>query len=202
MNAKKKNTQQTTRKGEGEPLGILRQSSGGSGVASLDLDLSNLPVPERRYTADVAGLLQSKSLVRMLFGQTKVDGIQIRSMLDVHFSMAGITRFLNTTQALEPVFEHLKLNYGVTRSDLTDFSDEPNQTIGLTANIVMSSCSEWESCLDFYQISPFSIAAAQKGGGLSADQVVRVSLPTDLFMGMIESLKLIVESQAIASGEK
>lgn len=90
-------------------------------------------------------------------------------------------------------FELLK-QQGMKLGTLIDITDEPNQTIGLTANIVMASCSGEESALDFYHMSPFSVVEVQKGGGLFADPVVRVILPTSLLMALVDKLDQIKDS--------
>lgn len=194
MSTRKDHIQRTARAGEGVQIAIVRQIGATTDSHhQIQIDLRSAPVPDRRYTADVVCLTQSNGVVRFLFGQTRVDGIQLRSLLDVHFSLLAASRLSKTMDDLKISFELLK-QQGMKLGTLIDITDEPNQTIGLTANIVMASCSGEESALDFYHMSPFSVVEVQKGGGLFADPVVRVILPTSLLMALVDKLDQIKDS--------
>lgn len=194
MSTKAKHLQKSYRQGEGYPLTVSSRASGDPGKTTLEFSLHELPVPDRRYVADVASVIRANGFVRMLFGQTKIDGVQLRSLLDIHFPISAISRFLGTAKALEVAFDELKSSSEFSPVYLSDIKDEPEQTIGLTANILMASCSGEESCMDLYQISPYSVAEVKKGRGLSADPVVRVSLPTELLLSLIEEFHSIIGS--------
>lgn len=195
MSTKKAHLQKNARQGEGVPLTMVRQSVDSSGeVMSLEIDLRNLPVPDRRYTADVVALVQSDEFVRMIFGQTQVDGIKLRSLLDIHFPKNAIHRFLRSLEKIDSTLEHLKSKYGIQPAQITTVVEEPSQTIGLTANMIMASVSNRESGLDFFHMSSFSTAEARRGGNLYADPIVRVSLPTSLFFSLIAQLNSIKAS--------
>ena len=79
----------------------------------------------------------------------------------------------------------------VTPFGLIESLQEPTQTVGLTANIVPCAFSDAEACMDFYQLSPFMASALVAHGDVYAEPVVRVTLPTGLFVALIGRLRTL-----------
>ena len=109
-------------------------------------------------------------------------------------TMQAIREFLNT---LDKVREGLAKT-GIKPHQLLDKFEEPPHAAGLTANLVPMAFSNDECCMDFYQVSPFVRSALQKGGELFVEPVVRVMLPTGLFLGVIERLDHLASHEGAA----
>jgi hypothetical protein len=150
-------------------------------------NLSQVPVPDRRYPADVVSIVSDEHMVRLLFGQRKIAGAGLRSLLVIHMTFDSIHQFLGSFEAVEKkVSEMLKK---LPDGKLAKIDEEPQQTVALAASIIVAGYSGAESCLDFYHTSPFSIQTVQAGGKLAVEPVVRVTLPTSTFLAMWSSLK-------------
>ena len=178
------------RPNSGSRLSIVRRDLG-NGNHEMEIQLGDAPVPERRYTADVAGILTSRDYARIIFGQTKIGSTELRSMLDIHFPLRAIKRFLVGAVKLEEAFKAMSQITGAQTEQMIEFSDEPSQTVALSANSITAALSGSEACMDYIHISPSAIERAAKGEDLFAEPVVRVNLSTGLMMAVIEKLKLI-----------
>ena len=183
--------QSISRAGEGVALHTTYVSVGGLQGANVSIDLTRAPVPERRYTADVATLLCSDSLVRMIFGQTKVDRKELRSIVDIHMSRRAVVQLLDSINATGDTLKNLQASLNFPTANLIDIADEPSQTVGLSASVVAAAYANEEACLDFYHVSSFVMAHLQRntGANVVAEPVVRVILPTPLLIAIVERMK-------------
>jgi hypothetical protein len=68
-----------TRPNAGHKLSIVRRDLG-NGTHEMDIELSDAPFPERRYTADIAAVVKVKDYARIIFGQTKIGGLGCRKL--------------------------------------------------------------------------------------------------------------------------
>lgn len=134
-------------------------------------------------------VLSAQDGARLIFGQAKVAGEGLRSLVVVHITSLGVRQFLRSTPGvLEVARDYLKRNR-MSVAKLTDIKEEPSQTAALAANLVAAAFSDTEACLDFYHASPFVMMSVKSGGDFAANPVVRVSLPTVLFVAMCEKLE-------------
>lgn len=155
-------------------------------------NLSTLPVPDRRYSADTCYVSYWNETVYVLFGQAKLDGKGLRNMLAVKMTPASVMLYLNslkTGQLMENVTEPL----GITAETLPELDNEPAETVTLAANIVMAGLSGREGCMDFYYASPFSKSLAAQVKKLAVDPVVRVDVRTSLMLGLNAKLTKILD---------
>lgn len=170
---------------------------GSSSLVSVGIDLSKAPIPERRYVADVAAVVVSDDIVRLLFGQTQVVGKQLRTLLDVHVPAVGIVSFLESlrTQGMPETFAVLREKLGREGRGLYEITEEPKQSVGLAVNLIAMAVTAREACLDMYYASTFILSKAVRGmGPLSADPVVRVSLPSAVLLALVARLESLRDS--------
>jgi hypothetical protein len=182
------------RPGEGATISVVRhQTPGVSGVTniSLTVDLGSAPVPERRYVADVGTVVLAHEGARLVFGQSKVTGRDLRSLIVIHMSAYGVHQFLRSTPDMLKTAKEFMQRNQLTVGDLAEINEEPNQTVALAANLVAASYSGTEACMDFYHTSPFVVMQVKAGGDFAADPVVRVSLPMVLLYAICEKLEKI-----------
>ena len=170
---------------------VRHQTPGVSGVTniSLTVDLGSAPVPERRYVADVGTVILAHEGARLVFGQSKVSGSGLRSLIVVHMSAYGAHQFLRSTPDMLKTAKKFMQQNQLTVGSLTEIGEEPNQTVALAANLIAASYSGTEACMDFYHASPFVVMQVKAGGEFAADPVVRVSLPMVLLYAICEKLE-------------
>ncbi len=184
------------RPGEGAALHVTRVSRvgvDGKTTAALGVNLASAPVPERKYVADVFDVSFEDGLARLLFGQARIDGKGLRSLLVIHLGGEAAAHFMESTSAksgpdamtFEQSLESLKLNAAKPMKNM----EEPTQTVALKASAMYSAFSGVDSCIDFYQISPASIHLSRNSDYLGVDPVVRVDMRTPILLGVIDSLR-------------
>lgn len=164
-----------------------------SGVTniSLTVDLGSAPVPERRYVADVGTVVLAHEGARLVFGQTKVTGHGLRSLIVIHMSAYGVHQFLRSSPDMLKTAKEFMQRNRLSVGNLMEITEEPNQTVALAANLIAASYSGTEACMDFYHASPFAVLQVKAGGEFAADPVVRVSLPMVLLYAVCEELEKI-----------
>lgn len=181
------------RPGEGTLLDIVPAADvqpTGSTSISIGIRLSDAPVPDRKYVADICCILKTNGHFKLLFGQQRVDSTELRSLLVIHMSNDGVKRVLESFQGMsKPTYQELVDALNFEAEDLSDCPKEPNQTVALSANLGICGISGAESCFDFFQASPFAIVAAPKAKKLALDPVVRVELRTSLLFSIVDKLK-------------
>lgn len=177
------------RPGEGVeiPTADRRQVVGVDGTASVvfSFRLADAPAPDRRYLADAYSLTPAIEGCRFLFAQEKI-GRGLRSLVVVHMSGESLQRFVDSTPGLPLPDEH----FSSPKQDAPIIVDvEPDQTVAFRANLVAVAVSNGETCMDFYQLSPFAMHAVQNGGRLQVSALVRVELRTGQFFALLKEIK-------------
>ena len=182
------NTEIPVRPGEGfELVSERRQTVETDGKSSLAFSfrLADAPAPDRRYVTDVYSVHPSVEGCKFLFAQEKIGG-GLRSLLVIHLSDEAVYRFVESTGTVS--------NWSISGS--TNAADapirieqEPDQTVAFRANAVAVAVANGESCMDFYQMSAFSLHAVQNGGKLQMTQLVRVEMRTGQFFGLLRDLE-------------
>lgn len=172
----------------------------GQTTTRMGIDLGLAQVPDRRYVADTANAIYANDTLKLLFGQTKLDG-GLRSLLIIYFAAERLETFLEAINTMpKPSLAEIIGRLQLQAITLEQISREPEQTTSLVANIVGVGVSGREACLDFYHMSPFSILKIPSTHKVALDPVVRIHVPTALFAALIDRLKQI--KQQLPTGEQ
>jgi hypothetical protein len=135
---------------------------------------------------------QTTSGVTLLFGQMKLGG-DLRSLLAVNMSFDAMHQLVESFEIFRKSAEDVK-KQGLQTGHLTEITEEPAQTVAMTATMAYVGFSGEDACMDFYYASPFSLQKASALSKLAVDPVVRVNLATSLFLAMWDSLSKLKES--------
>lgn len=184
------------RPGEGTLLDVLPETEptpAGSTSITFAVQLGSAPVPDRKYVADVCTVLYSPNGFRLLFGQERLGGKELRSLVVIHMAAAGVARLIKSFENMkQPSLAELVETLAVQPESLSTMPQEPDQTVALSANMTLGAIAGREACLDFYQASPFSIVAVRKAKKLGLDPVVRIDVRTTLLLGLLDELRKLV----------
>lgn len=162
----------------------------GQTVTSVGVDLSKAPVPDRKFAADTCTLIVRSYAVKLLFGQERIDGKGLRSAIVVQMSRvsgANLVRIIESMKA--PSLQDVVNAEGIQSEPLSPLPDEPPQALTLSANMAIFAMTGQDSCIDFYQASPFAMAVALRAKKLQLDPVVRVEVRTPLLISLIAELR-------------
>lgn len=169
--------------GEPVPITILEpiNNDAGNVTARMQLPLSVAQAPRRRFTADAFAILSRDDSYHLIFLQRRVDGSQIRAMVDVQM----------TTQAVNAFADGIKLEK-LTGPYSSPFDlaklQEPEQTVTLSANYARSASSPNGSCIDFYFASQFSLMEAIHTKQIHLEGEVRIVTSSCVFEGLMRTL--------------
>jgi hypothetical protein len=166
----------------------------GQTATVLSADLSSVPVPAKRYSADVAFVGYDRETVKILFGQEKFGaGGRLRTLLIIKMTPAAVMRHLEQVDGAEPSFPSVAERIGVIAEDLPQFANEPRETVTFDANMILAAFTGREACSDFYHASPFSVSVGRESKKLALDPVVRVDMRTSLMFGVIAALRKLMD---------
>jgi hypothetical protein len=192
------------REGEGVALDVrVKHDVGVSGqsVALMEVDARNAPVPDRRYVADMYAVGTEGRSIRLMFGQRRLNSTELRTLLIIQMSPIAVRQFLETIEHVKnPTFQEILQTVGATPEPPGVVDREPDQTVALSANMLLTAMSGDEATIDFYKASPFSLHVAPQRGKLSLDPVVRVDLRSDVAVGAICELRRVVDRVAPGVG--
>jgi len=196
---KRQHLQRFRQPGGGDGNIVPAQRADVGSTVTIGIDLSKLPVPERRYVADVASVVATDDIVHLLFGQAQVigNGGKLRSMLDIHVPAQGIRHFLQSIEShtMPETLTSLRAKLGQEGRGLYEITEEPKETFSLPVNMIAVAISSREACLDMYYADTFVMSRAVQGvGRLTADPVVRISLPSAVLLAVIAKLESLRDS--------
>ena len=184
------------REGEGVLVDIqfgAVASVSGKSVGSVLANLGSVPVPQKRYSADICFVGYSHETVAILFGQTKYGTEKLRNLLVVKMTAVNVRRLVESTDSIsDPSLAEIAQRLKLVPETLPDFDSEPEESVSLNASIALTGITGREGCMDFYHVSPFSITAAAKSRKLALDPVVRVDLRATLVFGLIAELRSLL----------
>jgi hypothetical protein len=168
-------------------------STSGETVSSVGITLATAPVPERRYVADVCYVKHDSVGVKIIFGQQKLIQGLLRSAIVIKMSRRGVSQLLSSVDEISnPSYAEIAERERFTPISVQEPESEPEQVITLAANLAISAMSGEETSMDFLQMSPFAMAVLAKGAHQAPiDPVVRVDLHSEVFLGLLESLRRI-----------
>lgn len=178
------------RLGEGVGVDITSTRNvvvGGVPQITVTFDLGKTEVPSRKFYSNALQVLEDDGVFHLCFGQKRLfngnaKNVVLRSLIDVVMTEEAIRNLLF-------IVKDLDFDAG-RKIGLSNFTEEPSQTLPLNANFVATSVGKDESCLDFYQGSGFELAAVAAGQPrLHLDPVVRLFLPSALLRSMILDLR-------------
>lgn len=189
------------RQGEGDAITVVRHpiTSANGSTQQISFEFALARVPDRRYPAEVGGVVKSEYMVRLYFGQSKSVGNGLSTLLMIHIPFVAIRQFVDSVAAgLEErsiTFFTFLENSMPTLLDLTKETEQPSSTVTLEANIIAFAFHGREACMDFYHASPFVWDSfLKRGGKFYAEPVVRVTLTTLLSISLIKSMESLVKS--------
>lgn len=166
---------------------------GGLPAVALKFDLAKARVPDRRYAADACAIATAHGVIKIMFGQERIDGKGWRTLLVVNMPIPGVQAFLATlTNISNPTLEEVAANLHLADETLSAKASEPefpNQVASLTANLGLFAVANTEACLDLYHASAFAVAAVSGSRKLSVDPVVRIDMRTQLFIALFSALR-------------
>lgn len=183
-------------KERGGPVQIVTQQvtrGDGSMASVLAIDLSQALAPDRVYCADLCGVVYENSTAKLLFGQQGRDGT-IRSMVEVTVPPLSAMQFLELFDGLKnPSIPEILQILGLEPAPVTKFTIEPKDIVQFKANLVTSAFYGSDSCLDFYNISAFTMGVLQKNGGSTTSAnvlgVVRIETSAPVVASLVNGLR-------------
>ena len=182
----------TSRPGEGAPIGFVsrhRSNPDGTTAITLQLNLTTATVPDRRYVANAAAVVQEKDRLTLIFGHTKLGGAGYRSLLLIDLSSTYVHQLLKASENMLKLAAQYFERHKVPSGALSVIKEDvPGQTVPFAANLATAGFTGRDACMDYYYASPFSVQIAGAGGEFQAEPVVRVSLPTALMLAIYERL--------------
>jgi hypothetical protein len=179
------------REGEGVVVTTARRMvprPDGTTSYEMAVDMGDAPVPERRYVADIASVSYRDGTVYLVFGQRKLVGRGLRTMVVLTMSSLGVLNFLKACEGIpsEVLNKFVSPNLMLKTDEL---EEEPSQVVDLAANIIVAGFSGREACFDFYFVSPYVLGQLAQGGKFAVDPVVRVILQSGLASAIVKSLQ-------------
>ena len=180
--------QRAHRVGEGHSVEVTVVPNAHGGVAAFGIDTMSLPVPDRKLTCDVVGLVQDTFMMKLLFAQKEANGDGYLSLLTVQMAFESVANFLESMAPLEAgVVELEKGNF--PSGSVSEIKGHAQQSAAVSASIILAGYAGIEGCMDFYYASPFSVHSISLGNRLSVEPVVRVSLPAPLLFALSRALR-------------
>jgi len=185
------------RTGEGSPVTvqIVRHiESNGVSTEAIAVNLSEAPVPDRSYGADVFCVAYTRGVVNIYFGQTQASNPNgLHSLLAIRMTPANAHNFIASLTEAGPgmvqSIEATLLQLGVEPAEPFAIAADPAQFVKLTANFSLSAVSNGDACLDFMNASPFSMLAVQASQKLVIQPVVRIELASPQLLGLVGAMK-------------
>jgi hypothetical protein len=175
------------REGEGYVVESQRRTiplPNGTQSVQVELEMSRAPVPDRRYQVDVCAIQYRKGIVELMLGQKTISGQSLRSLIVIHLSSMGVLLYLRSCEKMRAGFKTFIETHGLA-DELEAIAEEPQQTVSLTANVVLAAYSGREACLDFYFASPYMMSRLSKNEEFAVEPVVRVTLSAGLMWAML-----------------
>lgn len=180
---------------EGYPLSLLKLPSSldaSKETVAFGLDISAAPVPQRRYAAEISDLrLQNGDLI-FLFGQLFPDTDEVDSILSIRMNpIAGIQLLESIEGMKKPGLDGIAKSMRIEGRPLTKKFSKSAQMAKVVANLAAIAVSGFETCIDFYHASAFSMRQAATTKQLAVEPIVRVDIQTSVFISLVAELKTI-----------
>lgn len=179
----------STRPGEGYAVDLTIVSTDKNNVVGT-MDMSSLPVPDRRFASDAANIRVDGHQVKLLFAQKQPVGDDLLSMLIVTMAPESVVQLLETLndKFMGTLREYLSKLPAV---ELETFKANAPQSVALMSSVALVGFTGSTACLDFYFASPFSVQQLATIRKLSLEPVVRVTIPTGVLLALIDGLRKV-----------
>jgi hypothetical protein len=159
------------------------------------LDITGVPVPDKKYVADVYGVTHAGQAIKLYFGQSPVPGGDLHTLLVINMSMQSVQNCVSVIdQVKEPSFDEIRDRENVSPAPIMEIKQIPAQTVTLSATLAISAMSGQDAAMDFLKSSAFAIAVAAKTSELAVDPVVRVEMSSEIFIGLVNELRRVVST--------
>lgn len=187
--------QDQVRPGEGAlvDLSLLPDASvAGKGTATFQVSLASVPVPHKRYAADLSFVELVDETVHIFFGQRRLRSDELRSLVVIKMDIAWVHRFIRSIDDSSHPFEKYASDNKIRTEVLTECGEEPKDTVSFDANFTLAAIAGRQACLDFFYSSPFAFSASMGAKKLAIEPVLRVDLRASLLMGILAEMRKIV----------
>ncbi len=161
----------------------------GTAEVAVAFELQDAPVPSRRYFADRAWVVSGPGGSRLLFGQSRVDGEHLRSLILIAMTTDAVHNFAKTLETFLPSVGNYLASHGDDSEGYAEIREEPPQTVSIRATAVTCAHAGDEGCMDFYQLSPWSIH--HMDGQVGIEPMARIDLSTGLMFRVLTELTAI-----------
>lgn len=195
----KEQGQVSSLKGEGLRVPFKVQQSGvRNGVTSAtgEVSFKDITAPDRRFVADCFELrVHPGGFAQWLFGQTQIDGKNLRALLDLRYPLQGM-------ESVAALFKRYAFE-SPPSSDTSQFSrvfeSEPAQTLALEVNLTRVSASRHSSVVDFFHSSGLGMNEVLVDAHIFVMPIVRVLVPFDLMHQLAQEVQKKFPVQSPAS---
>lgn len=183
------------RAGDGVAIEVVRRAAprpDGTTSLEIGLDLSDAPVPDRRYLADVASVQVVDDCLHLLFGQRMIGGSALRSLLILVLTPEGARNFLKTCTDFGPKLHTYLDRISAAEMPLAQIDEEPEQTVMMQVSLIAAAHVERDACMDFYHASPSALRAViqhRDANVIGIDPVVRIHLSTRLLAAVVDGIE-------------
>jgi len=152
---------------------------------AVRLDVDSLPVPPRRYLAELCFVSRSEDFINLFFCEKKLFNDEIKTCLTIRFPLDELEDILpninNQSDNLEDGDSNLLIDFNMR--------NEPDQHVKLTSNIAFIAVSGPEACIDFYHVSAFSKQLLKvQQNELGVEPIVRIDLTTSTLNKLVNTL--------------
>jgi len=187
------------RQGEGFPVKLSHVEHRSGHARLFGLDISTAPAPQRHYAAEIAAVQSQDGEARLVFAQRSLGADGLESALVVRMNPHAASQMLESLDTMaSPGVAKIADLMSIRPLALTDISQRPNSTARVVANFAAVAISGYDTCIDFYQASPWSMKHAPLTNELALDAVVRVDIQTALFLSVMEGLRAVVSTLPVA----
>ncbi len=180
-------------RGSGVAVRKLTPQPDGSTLAHISVDLSQLPVPDRSYVADLSGVYGNSEQAHLLFGQERFGKKGLRSLIVVSMFHDAVHTFLKTITdgTFEQSLGGFRNSHSVVPpTGLVPPDEDPPHVVTLRANLVAASFSGPAAELQFFHLTPISVHKLARDKAVSnIEPVVRVDLSAGMLFSMIKQLQ-------------
>lgn len=178
------------RPGEGWSVNVQLRQQGQQYIFTADL--SGVPVPDKRYSADLCAVHYGRETVRVLFAQEKI-GVGLRNLLVINMTPLSVTRFLQVIDDVsKPGILEVCKRQGIAPEEPMHVDAEPQETVSLWATMGMAAMNNRDATIDFFRASPFALTEAPRFKKLSVDPVVRIDTRASLLLTLINELRRVL----------
>jgi hypothetical protein len=163
----------------------------GTTATEVTVDLQDIPIPERRYVAELVALDFRNETVRFMFAQAAVATEQLRSLVVVHVFPEPTRKLLEgSADFRRNLGDFLERNAIPVRS-LHEVAEEPTQTVALTANMMSVTFAGREAEWDFFHLPPSAVRKLSERNDVVVDPVVRIDLTTSMAAAILRGLETL-----------